>query len=306
MITLNFPQAPLLFNEGSHSYFCKGNKLRSVTTLLHDTLFANKYDDVDEEVLARAAKFGHDVHAHLENMFKKRLGLPANEDELPTLDELQQSVFGKAVALIDEGKVNGLMPEYLVTDERIAGSIDLVADVNNESAIVDYKFTYNLDTEYLSWQESIYAYLFEKMTGQRIDKLYAVWVPKRDVTLGKFLEIARKSDEQIEALITGELTTLSDTVPAVIKDMAAAIATVLEEEKRASERKAELQSRLLSLMEQNGIKTWETDYFSATYVAPMKKQTLDSKTLLAAHPEINKEDFMKESTTKSQIRLKLK
>lgn len=305
MIALNFPTAPLLFNEGSHSYFCKGNKLKSVTTLLHETLFANKYEDVDEEVLERAAKFGKDIHAHLEDMFKKRLGLPT-EDNLPELDELQHSVFGKAVALLDGSSVIGLMPEYLVTDESLAGSIDLVADVNGESAIVDYKFTYNLDVDYLSWQESIYAYLFEKMTGQHIDKLYAVWVPKRDITLGKFVEIARKTNEQIEDLASGKITTLEDAVPAVIQDLTMAIASVLEAEKRASEQKKELQERLLKLMEENGVKSLKNEYFEATYVAPIKKSALDAKALVAAHPEIDTTPFMKESTTKSSIRLKLK
>lgn len=59
-------------------------------------------------------------------------------------------------------------------------------------------------------------------------------------------------------------------------------------------------------MEENGVKSWKNEYFEATYVAPIKKSALDAKALIAAHPEIDTTPFMKESTTKSSIRLKLK
>lgn len=303
MITLNFPEAPLLFNEGSHSYFCNGSKLKSVTTLLKETLFADKYSDVDEETLARAAEFGSGVHKGLEVMANAMIEGSVSNLEDVGLSELQMSVLGKASELLEANNVLPLKSEYLVTDEKaLAGSIDLIANVNDQSAIVDYKFTYNCDEEYLSWQESIYAYLFEKMTGQHIDKLYAVWVPKRDTSLGKFIELQRKTTEQIEELIEKG----SVSLPAEISDLLPTIYQILEEEKKCKERKESIQALLLMQMEKYGIKSWKTDYFDVTYVAPITKKSLDSKALLAAHPEINANDFMKESTAKAQVRIKLK
>ena len=69
------------------------------------------------------------------------------------------------------------------------------ANVNGEYSLIDIKTTAELDLEYLSWQISLYDYPNMK----RHDKLYALWLPKRD--LGKLVEIPRKSNKEIEELL---------------------------------------------------------------------------------------------------------
>ncbi len=59
---------------------------------------------------------------------------------------------------------------------------------------------------------------------------------------------------------------------------------------------------LLKLMEENGIKKWENDAFTVTYVAPTKRETLDSKRLKEECPEIA-EAYTKSSEVKASVRI---
>lgn len=322
MKSLNFPFSGLLFDEEEHRYYYDGKILKSVTTLLKETLFANKYGDVDPVTLENAAKFGTTVHkaleqqtvvtpGMLEDIFCDVYGVTHNDiienAELKEIVLKIADVYGKANSLLenDEFDVNAYETEYLVTDGRIAGSVDLIAEVKGEPAIVDYKFTYNADIEYLSWQESIYAYLFYKMTGQRISKAYALWVPKRDVELGWFKEIPMKSDADIERLITGEYSSKDDTLPVEIKDVQNALADILRSEKAIVERKKKLIETLHEFMEKEAITQIKSDVYTISYIGPTTRKSLDSASLKKDHPEIY-EQYLKESNVKSTVKVTLK
>ena len=321
MTELKFPNSGLLFDEEEHRYYFEGRTLKSVTTLLKETLFADKYGDVDKDTLANAAKFGTTVHKLLETDSGPFL-LPDDIFDVMTeiyglsVEEMKcdgamcaictniSMVYEKAYSLLFG--VTTLRSEYLVTDGRLAGSVDRIAYVNGEPAIVDYKFTYNADIEYLSWQESIYAYLFYKMTGQRISKAYALWVPKRNVNLGWFNEIPMKSDEDIEGLIDGAIVTKEDMFPAEINDARSALKTFFDMEKKIEEKKAQLKEKFFAYMEANGITSIDAGDYKISYVKASTRKTFDKKALEKAHPEINTDDFMKESKVSATIKFSAK
>ena len=71
----------------------------------------------------------------------------------------------------------------------------MIANIGTDYCLCDIKTTASLDKEYLSWQLSLYAYAY----GKEFDKLYAIWLPKKD--LGKLVEIERRSKEEIEKLL---------------------------------------------------------------------------------------------------------
>ena len=58
-------------------------------------------------------------------------------------------------------------------------------------------------------------------------------------------------------------------------------------------------------MEENGVKNYENDYISLTYVAPTTRRTVDSKLLKEKYVEIY-EECSKISDVKSSIRIKIK
>ena len=71
-----------------------------------------------------------------------------------------------------------LASEYIVTDfEHFASPIDKVVEINNEVCLVDVKTTAALDYEYLSWQLSVYKYLFGLVNPDvKIGGLGAIWI----------------------------------------------------------------------------------------------------------------------------------
>lgn len=145
---IQLKQSPVIFNEVDHTYNYLGSSLSGVTSLLHRTLFANKYSGISQAVLAKAAEYGHNIHEQIELV--DTLGVESTTPAV--LAYLQMKA--------DLG-LTTLANEYLVSDESyIASSIDIIFD---DLTLADIKTTSRLDMEYLSWQLSIYAYLFEML-----------------------------------------------------------------------------------------------------------------------------------------------
>lgn len=68
-------------------------------------------------------------------------------------------------------------------------------------------------------------------------------------------------------------------------------------------REEELKQELLNAMEKHGIKKVENDLFSATYIEPSERITIDSKKLKQDQPKIA-EEYSKVSKVKSSVRVK--
>ena len=67
----------------------------------------------------------------------------------------------------------------------------MIARIGKDICLCDIKTTSELDTEYLSWQLSFY----ELATNKTFNKLYAIWLPKKE--LGELVEIKRKPKEDL-------------------------------------------------------------------------------------------------------------
>ena len=67
----------------------------------------------------------------------------------------------------------------------------MIARIGEDLCLCDIKTTAELDLEYLSWQLSFY----ELATGKTFDKLYAIWLPKKE--LGELVEIERKPRKEL-------------------------------------------------------------------------------------------------------------
>ena len=66
---------------------------------------------------------------------------------------------------------------------------------NDVLSLCDIKTTAQLDKEYLSWQLSFYELAFMNMYGNKFEKLYAIWLPKKGY--GELVEIERKSISEL-------------------------------------------------------------------------------------------------------------
>lgn len=173
------------FIKETHQYLVDGILVPSVSTILKETLFADKYKDVPEFVLQKAAAFGTAIHDAIEH------------DDSSSLDPDQMIVFDRWKNLQESKNIEPVKQEQIVHHEKeYAGTFDMIAKINGEECLVDIKTTYQLDKEYLSWQLSMYAYAYGH-TG----KLYAVWLPKRKDA--QLVEIPAKPEEQIIELLEG-------------------------------------------------------------------------------------------------------
>ena len=171
------------FLKDTHTYLVDGIIVPSVSTILSQTIFADKYKDVPDFVLQRAAEFGTAIHNAIEH------------DSDDGLTDEQQVVYNRWLKLKAKHNIKAVEQEQIIhLGHQYAGTFDMMAEINGELCLVDIKTTYNLDKEYLSWQLSLYAYAKE-FGG----KLVAIWLPKRKGA--ELFEIEPKPHYEIDKLL---------------------------------------------------------------------------------------------------------
>ena len=281
MITLN-QNTRVSFEDITHSYLLDEEiYLMGVTSLMKKHNLSPNYGDVPEDVLKKVAERGSKVHKDIEDYCN-----------------------GKAVAMTKELKAYigcGVVPvanEYLVSDnEIVASSIDIVADAGNGMVdLIDIKTTSTLHTDALSWQLSIYAYLFSLQNPDiKINKLYGLHIKAGKA---KMVEIAPIEQSQVLELLrcenddlpffpkTAELPDTTKQMLTSLQDATNKVALIKLSLKEAEIFMKEIEQRVLSEMEQNGLKTLENGPIKVTYVAPYTREGVDAKKLQEVMPEI--------------------
>lgn len=179
-------KSPVVFDELAHTYHLMGAQLSGITSLLHRTLFAGKYNGISKKVLDKAAGYGHNIHEQIELV--DSLGVVSDHPSVQAYCRMKENY-----------NLITLCNEYLVSDEiAYASSIDIVF---SDYTLADIKTTSKLDMEYLSWQLSIYAYLFEMQNpGLKVPRLLAIWLPKPRYGKPNLVEVPRKSKDAIKVL----------------------------------------------------------------------------------------------------------
>ena len=226
------------FDAGTHTYTLDdGTVLSGITSIIHEYLFPDQYAGVSESVLEAARERGSAVHGELESLFN---GIP---DELLVRPETHAYI-----RLRDENKIKQIAAEYLVSDnEVVATCIDSVLKTKGGYGLIDYKTTSVLFTEYLQWQLSIEAYLFEKQTGKKVTELYAVWMPKaKDYTEyeAKLVAIDRLPDEYVEDLLLAYRDGAGDEYINPMHKISDDMCELINQYKKAEESVIELKSSL--------------------------------------------------------------
>lgn len=171
------------FIEEGHIYLKDGIITPSVSEVLH-FIFPDKYKNVSADVLNKKAKYGSKVHEAIEILEKT--------GEVIELNTYQQLSLEQYLKLKKKYNIEVLEQEQIISYEYdYCGRFDMIAKVEKDICLCDIKTTAELDTEYLSWQLSFY----ELATNKDFDKLYAIWLPKKE--LGQLVEIKRKSKEEL-------------------------------------------------------------------------------------------------------------
>lgn len=178
----------LEYIDEEHLYLYNGIIIPSVSEILHKYIFKDKYKDIPESILKTKAEYGSTLHKAIEDL--------ENFKEYKTTSIYQELSIEQYLDLKLKHKMIVLKQEEIVCYKGIyAGRFDIIASVNGELSLIDIKTTAELDLEYLSWQLSLYELAY----GKKFKKLYALWLPRKNI--GKLVEIPRKSKKQIIDLL---------------------------------------------------------------------------------------------------------
>lgn len=343
MITrADLTQSEVVFNEETHRYLRGDAELSGITGLIHAVLLLGVYPDASDYVkkvqIPKAGYYGTCVHKAIQAW--DELGIELTqfpEKEHPTAGILPAQDVSAELDYYRKAKPRAcktIASEFTVSYGNFASQIDCIwCDKDGGIYLVDHK-TNNLDyypggadglKEYLSWQLSCYAFMFEQQTGLKVKGLIGNWMRKG---AGELWRIERKPDELVQKLLSTEIikqewggftyynpemqvfaakveevkpvATTTDAL-AVPVDVVSAITTLLRAEKAAKAMK----EKLRELMEAAGVTKWECPEFTATIGKPSETTTFDSKAFQADHPDLY-EQYLKTTTRKGSFTQKLK
>ena len=338
----NLKQSAVVFNEEAHTYRRGDEALSGITSLIHEVLQLGVYPDANEFVrnvqIPKAGYYGTCIHKAIQ--IYEDLGIEQTqfpEKSHPTAGMLPAQEVSQELATylrLKPKKVRTIACEFTVSYGNFATQIDTVWADDDDGIYLDDHKSNNLDyypggaaglKEYLSWQLSICAVMFEAQTGLKVKGLYADWLRK---DAGKLWKIDRVPDEKVLQLLSTEIlpkpeggfiyineamqveaAKVEEVKPVVTnsKDLAVpseittAIANLVKAEKAAKEMK----EKLRALMEAKGITKWECDEFTASIGSASVATSFDSKAFEAADPETYKK-YLKTTTRKGSFTIKAK
>lgn len=286
----------VIFNEELHTYHLDGKELHGITKYIKDYICPDKYYAVPDSVLQKAAERGSEIHKAIEMM---NLGF------MPYFD-LPEYVNYRAI--IDTHRLNPIANEYTVTDrDFFATNIDCVYECDGKIVIADYKTTAKLDHEYLRWQLSINAYLFELQNPHlKADTLIGIWLRGEQYACEEYERI---DDDTIREFLScaknNSLFVPNKDALAIVIDVEREIIKIEQELKRAEERKKKLQEVIRIAMENNGTLSLKTENLSISYRKPSTSMRFDSTKFKAENEELYKK-YLTPTEVKASVKITIK
>lgn len=290
------------FDEEHHRYFLGEKELSGITGTLIKKAFPDTYKGIPDAVLAKAAERGSVVHQNLE-LFDTICNSDINimPSVLPEVKDYNEMLISYGLHHVDS--------EYLVTDNKnFASAIDKVlADNEGNIYLADIKTTATLHYDNVSLQLSIYAKWFEEQNPDlKVKEIVCMWFKNGQ---SKFQPLPRVADLQIDDLINAYL---ADDAEYQYKVEVPEQFSALEQEYRLVSarmdalkiKQDDLKEQMMKMMEANKQKSIKTNIGSYSYVAATTKKTFDTKLFKETEPD-HYEHYLKETTTKPSIRIKL-
>ncbi len=309
---MTLPKSQVRFDQDTHTYTTpEGKTLSGVTALLQRTLFPDMYVGIDDDILERAKQRGTTIHEKIE-MYETMDAYFDDPDIIRYRETLESALSGYKT----------LATEYLISDNlSIASSIDTIYVNDKDIIISDIKTTHELHTDYVAWQLSIYAYLFNLQTGLTPSRAMVMWLPKN----GKARMITLKlySYDDVQALIHADSIGAEFTPPDNPNNIEYLYASdplilryiALLDKKKAIEAKIEeLRPEVtdtlrdaynsgcfsMSFLDENGNKSC-----SLSFSPSSTRTSFDSKAFAEEYPELYQQ-YLRKTNTKETIRFTTK
>lgn len=360
---IQFKQSPVIFHEEDHSYYLGEKRLLGITGLIHSVLGLGVYPDasdhVKDKIIPRAGSRGTAVHHAIQTydqigvkqttqIVHTRYGCH-ERDNIEYVDETWEVGTELESYIKHLDGFTAIANEHTVSDnDKYASQIDNVwqRKVTGGIWLVDTKtnniklyptcgyfnpnyFTNGEDAlkEYLSWQLSIYAELFEaENPGIKVEGLACNWL-RADTSA--FWVIERKPSELVKELLSTEyiftdngpvyfhhdptvfgvginLSSKSESqTPVIPTDVVDYFTDLLKTVKDAEQKLDEAKKALRAAMEQHKVKSYDFGPFSATIAADSVSNSFDSKKFQTENPELYKK-YVTRKSKKGALTIKLK
>ena len=270
----------ITFNEQTHVYKLGDKELISVTQI------ASEICGIKPQYFkAGAAAKGTDIHTELARYYDTTDSFSAEDFTLE--DAAKMALFLK--------REPDMKTEVIVWNDGLsyAGTCDLVRVVGNKvSDIVDFK-SGSVNKKYCTVQLSLYKLALESM-GYDVSECRLRVISPKGITI-----IDGLSWKECWDLQRSELDPINkdeiDAIELRMKELAPAV----EEYKQLEE---QLRANLLDQLEISGATQYTGRMFTATYVKPTTRVSLDSKRLQEELPEIYA-SYIKETQVKASVKL---
>lgn len=359
---MQFKRSPVVFDEDSHSYQLDGKRLLGITGLIHSILGLGVYPEADDYVkdfiIPRAGSRGTAIHhaiqtydqigvmqttqiVHTRYGCRERDNIQYKDEEWDVSQELYSYIrhlegfeaVANELTVSDNDKYASQIDN--VWRRKDTGGIWLVDTKSNNIDLYPLCGYYNAKyfnsgaealQEYLSWQLSVYAELFEaENPGLKVEGLACNWLRKDKA---EFWVIKRQPAELVKELLTTEymftdngpvyfhhdqsvfgintnLPTVTETsVPAIVpEDVITYVSNLIALEKDTKARLEEAKKGLRMAMEQHGIKSWDSGRFKATIAADSERAVFDTAQFKKDHPDLY-DQYTTRKTTKGGFTLK--
>ena len=292
-------KSKVVFDPDWHTYTLGEKRLSGITSVISRQLFPDKYHGVPDGVLRRAAEKGTMVHSICELV--DDMGIDHDSDEAKGYKELKGE-WGLAYEC----------SEYLVSDEEhYASCIDKVYRENGtDFTLGDIKTTYVLDKEYVRWQLSVYAYLFERQNpGCKAVRLIGIWLrgSKHEI-----VEVERIPSGIVSELLkcdsegkkfTNPFSVSPVTLPDEYRKMESTIMEIVSQAKYWSDKKKELTDGVMMAMVEAGEYSWKGDNVSFTRKKDTIRKDFDKKAFEKDYPDLYNR-YLKEVPVVGSVTLK--
>ncbi|MCM1070896.1 MAG: hypothetical protein NC391_04610 [Alistipes timonensis] len=288
----------VLFNSEEHTYLLGDKYLSGITPVIERQLYPNTYDGIPETVIKRAADYGSAVH-----------------EELDRFDTLWENSGSQEVAdyiqLCAENGLTHEASEYTVTDgENYASNIDKVFRVSdNEFDLADVKTYSTLDSERFDkarWQLSLYGMMFESLNPKaKVRNLYIIHLRNKNSHICQLIPVSRiPADicaELLSADLNGEQFVNPYAIPDEIKSQEEHIRDLILTKQATEQELAELKSSILTIMEAQGVKSYQGDHIRITRKLPTTRSSFVMAAFKEANPTIDLEPYMRTSNVAGSV-----
>lgn len=290
-------QCDVVFREEDHTYWLGDLQLQGITKMIQRQIFPDKYKGVKQSVLQNRADFGHEFHKQMELWIKT--GIETSSDMFRVFKENYRHI-------------RFIASEYLVTDKQhFASSIDAV---DEDCILYDFKTSSKKDIPYWQWQLTVYSILFCEQNGFYPNGLKVLWINKDlkhelvDITPLPYSMVVKMMQEEIAGR---QFVMPSNTSLVPVADVTAIEkleTEIIAAETRLKQLKADRDAfadGVLSLLQEKGVKSWETDKLKFTVKDAYERTSVDSKTLKDNFPAVY-DQVLKTSKVKASLTIKIK